>query len=562
MQHPAEAPADEAEQCWADALRQHHSGRLEAAERLYRRVLAADPRHAEALHLLGVLAYQTQRRDLALDLIGQAIGVAPDVALFHANLGNVLEALGRTEEATASHRRSVQLDPRFAEGHKLLGTLLLEQGRAEEAEACLRLALEIRPDFAEAENNLAGLLFRQNRVGEAADRYRRLIQGNQRDAQAHLHLGAALLALDRLEEATAALRQAVALRPDWADALTRLGVAHMRAANPAAAIPCFQAVTRLNPDDPEAHVDLGLALLLCGDMPAGWREFEWRRLTGAVIEKGRDYARPQWRGEPAGHATLLIHAEQGFGDMLQFCRYAPLAHDRGMRVIIEAPAPLLRLLRSLRGVEMLVASGEALPPFDLHCPMLSLPLAFATEMADIPRSVPYLRADPAEAASFRMRLAAAAPADGLRVGLAWAGNPEPEFDRRRSLDPDRLTRLGLVAGVRFVCLQEVAFPRPAGLTLIDLMDGVVDFAATAALVANLDLVISADTAVVHLAGALGKPVWLLNRFDNCWRWLTGREGSPWYPTLRIFRQPRPGDWDSVLADVEAALRALAGEVAT
>jgi len=558
MHRPPEPPAEQMGRLLGLALQQHQAGQLAAAERLYRRILAADPRHADTLHLLGVLAHQTGRFDLALDLIRQAILAAPAAPLLHANLGNVLESLGRPDDAAASHRHSIELDPAFAEGHKHLGTLLFEQGRLDAAEASLRQALELRPDYHDARNNLASVLFCQNRMEEAADCYRVLLAADPDDAQTHLNLGAALLALERLDDAVAACRQAVALRPDWTLALTRLGTAHMRLADPAAAIACFRGVTRLEPDNPEAHVDLGLALLRAGDMAAGWQEFEWRWRTRPFLETGRPYPRPQWRGEAAAGQTLLIHTEQGFGDMLQFCRYAPLAHDRGLRVIVEAPAPLLRLLRSLRGVATLMTGGDPLPPFDLHCPMLSLPLAFGTTLADVPAEVPYLSASPEEAAAFAARLAGHG-ADGLRVGIAWAGNPEPEFDDRRSIAPDLLAPLWTIPGLVFVCLQEAGFSRPAGLPLIDLMDGITDFAATAALIANLHLVVSADTAVVHLAGALGKPVWLLNRFDNCWRWMTGRDDSPWYPALRSFRQPRPGDWTSVMADVASALRALAAK---
>ncbi|HTW71686.1 MAG TPA: tetratricopeptide repeat protein [Acetobacteraceae bacterium] len=543
-------------QSLAAALHDHRNGRLHEAERVYRQILATDPRNADALHLLGVLAHETQRFDLALDLIGQAISVALNISLFHDNLGHVLESLGRLDDAAASYRRAIEQDPAFAEGHQHLGTVLIEQERLDEAAACFRRAIETRPDYREAWNNLAAVLLRQRRMEEAAACYRRLLADSPNDAQAHLSLAEALLALERPEEAIPSYRQALALRPDWAEAFTRLGVAFMRNADPAAALGCFQSAVRLRPNDPDAHVNLAIALLLAGDMAAGWQEYEWRSRLKPVAGARREFGRPLWRGEAATGQTLLIHAEQGFGDMIQFCRYAPLAHARGMRVIVEAPAPLIRLLGTLGGVEALVPRGDKLPRFDWHCPMLSLPLAFGTTLARIPGTTPYLRADPEEAASVAVRLAEEAP-DGLRVGIAWAGNPDTEFDQRRSLDPDRLAPLWPVPGVRFVCLQESGFARPASSPLIDLMEGISDFAGTAAVIANLDLVISADTAPVHLAGALGKPVWLLNRFDNCWRWLTGREDSPWYPTLRIFRQPRPGDWDSVLGRVAAALRRAA-----
>jgi hypothetical protein len=271
-----------------------------------------------------------------------------------------------------------------------------------------------------------------------------------------------------------------------------------------------------------------------------------------------DLGRPQWRGETADGKILLIYAEQGFGDTLQFCRYGELAAARGLRVIMRVPKPLVRLLRSLSGVAQVIAEDEDLPAFDLQCPMLSMPLALATTPATIPSRIPYLAAEEAAVAAWQSRLAGSAP--GPRIGLVWAGSARntpalAAVDRRRSIAPDRLAPLLDLQGLHFFSLQKDG---PAGsppLPLIDFMTEMQDFADTAALVANLDLIISVDTAAAHLAAALGKPVWLLNRFDSCWRWLTDRRDSPWYPTLRLYSQPRPGDWDAVIAELVRDLRA-------
>ncbi len=258
----------------------------------------------------------------------------------------------------------------------------------------------------------------------------------------------------------------------------------------------------------------------------------------------------------------MIHAEQGFGDTLQFCRFAPLAAAHGFRVIIEVRKPLVRLLRSLEGVDLVLERGALPPPFDFHCPTLSMPLALGTTLATIPNPKSYLSADEAQIAAFGERIAATAGQD-LRVGLVWAGNSFTQsplhvaMDRRRYLAPDRLAPVFDVSGVRFFSLQKDGPPAPVNFPMIDFMAEMDDFADTAALIANLDLVISVDTAVAHLAAALGKPVWLLSRFDACWRWLTERRDSPWYPTLRLYRQPQTGNWDSVLAEVVQDLRALA-----
>jgi len=302
-----------------------------------------------------------------------------------------------------------------------------------------------------------------------------------------------------------------------------------------------------------------MALLALGDMAEGWHEHEWRWKTPQMIDAIRNFSRPQWRGEAAADRTLLIHAEQGFGDTIQFCRYAPLAAARGFRVVMEVPKQLARLLQCLPGVNLIIGTGEPLPSFDVHSPMMSLPWAMGTTKATIPDASPYLRADIAAVENWRRRLATMV-GHGPRIGLVWAGNPRKDkpalvaIDKRRSITLERLAPLFEIYGLHFFSLQKDEPGECGTFPLINLMAEIGDFADTAALIVNLDLVISVDTAVAHLAGALGKPVWLLNRFDSDWRWLLGRRDSPWYPTLRLFHQPRPGDWDSVIAEIVFVLR--------
>lgn len=612
-----------------DALRRHQRGHLRRAERLYRQVLAINPQHADALHLLGVIASQTGRQEEALALIGAAIAIAPNQGLFRVNLGNVHEALGNAEQALECYRAAVALDPGFADAHKTLGRTLHRQGQSEEAVACYRAALSLRPDDADAAIELGNIFHALDRLDDAAWYYRRALAVRPNDAGARNNLGSVLyrrgqfeeaeacyrqaLALDaacepalvnladvlreqgRLEEAIAWYRRTIALNPNQPGAYNNLGNAHFLLGQADAAIAAFRAALRLRPEDAELHSNLGAAhallgqsaetiaccrtaiqlrpdyadahqnlahvLLQTGEMAEGWREYEWRWEVPPQRSLRRNFTQPQWMGEPGDGRTLLIHAEQGLGDTLQFCRYAPLARERGLRVIAEAPATLIRLLQGQQGIDRLVPAGETLPPFDLHCPMLSLPLALGTTLETVPGGTPYLSADPAGAAAWRARLA---PSDraGPRVGFAWAGSSRPDsaiaaaFDRRRSLAPERLEPLLAIPGLQFFSLQKDGPPAPPDLPLIDHMGAMQDFADTAALVANMDLVISVDSAVAHLAGAMGRPVCLLDRFDHCWRWLDGRRDSPWYPTLRVYRQPRPEDWDSVLAELAADLRAL------
>jgi tetratricopeptide (TPR) repeat protein len=515
---------------FANAIHHHQSGRLNEAELLYRRVLAASPGHDGTIHLLGMVACQTGRHALAVALISKAISINANIAKYHCNLGNALWHQGRLSEAAACCRDALHLLPDLPEAHNNLGLVLRDQGRSDAAIECYREALRLNPDFPEAHNNLGVMLRDQGQLDEALVCQHRALELRPEFPEAHNNLGNVLRDQGWLDGAVASYRTALDLAPDL----------------------------------PDGHFNLALALLSRGDMAAGWREHEWRWKTPQMIGDRRDFSQPRWRGEAAEGRTLLIHAEQGYGDTLQFCRYARLAAANGLRVIMEVQKPLVRLLNGVPGVDLVVATGEQLPEFNLHCPMLSMPLAFGTTVATIPGAADYLSADEAISATWRARLAAM-PNRGRRIGLVWAGDSRsysPSLaaqDRRRSLAPDQLTPLFEVSGLHFFSLQKIGAKPPDDLPLTDFMDEMTDFADTAALVANLDLVISVDTAVAHLAAALGKPVWLLDRFDSCWRWLTGRRDSPWYPTLRIYRQPHAGDWDSVLAEVVRDLRDIAGQ---
>ncbi|MBV9724475.1 MAG: tetratricopeptide repeat protein, partial [Gammaproteobacteria bacterium] len=420
-------------------------------------------------------------------------------------------------------------DPAHADACCALGAALHDLGRLAEAEASCREALRLRPNYFEAHGNL----------------------------------GNALSALGRPVEAEASHREALRLRPNNPEAYGNLGNALYALGRPAEAEASHREALRLRPNFPAAHNNLGYALLLAGRFEEGWKEYEWRWKVKPFSSSARDFSAPLWSGEAIGDRTILLHAEQGLGDTLQFCRYAPLMVC-GPRVILEVQAPLVRLLSRLPGVTQIVARGDRLPPFDLQCPLMSLPRAFNTSLETVPAAIPYLSADPALAGDWQERLAGL---DGLRIGLVWAGGQRLNFptaaavDRRRSIALKALAPLGELSGVSFVSLQKdapaaQAADPPHGLILHDFTADLHDFEDTAALIVNLDLVISVDTSVAHLAGALGKPVWLLNRFDTCWRWLLNRDDSPWYPTLRQFRQPRPGDWHSAICAARDALQCL------
>jgi len=399
---------------------------------------------------------------------------------------------------------------------------------------------------------------------EAEAAYRQALALDPRDRMAHLNRIVALATMGRSADAAAAGREAVRSLPHAAEVHVDIGSDLMLLHRLAEAEAVLRESLQLYPDSVTAHVNLSHTLLLGGRLAEGWREYEWRWSSLVMGLQPRAFAQPAWSGESLAGRTLLIHAEQGLGDTLQFCRFVPPLAALGARVVIEAQPPLARLLRSLPGVAAIVAAGDPLPDFDLHLPLMSLPLRLGVTLDTLPGPIPYLEPEPAAAAHWQQRLAAL---PGLRVGLVWAGGSirgvptQQAVDRRRSLELEQLAPLAGLAGVSFVSLQKgepSREPRPQGLILHDWTDELDDFADTAALASGLDLVIAVDTSVAHLAGALGRPVWMLNRFDTCWRWLLGRDDSPWYPTLRQFRQPAPGDWGRVIQAVRAALVDLAG----
>jgi tetratricopeptide (TPR) repeat protein len=501
------------------ALQHHQAGRLNEAGRRYRQILVANPRHADSLHMLGVVEHRMGRFISAIDLISKAIKLNDGIAPYHFNLSRAFEEAGQLDEAVRCYRKTITLWPDNPDVYANLGNVLQELRRLEEAAVCFRKAIELEPGFAEA----------------------------------HTNLGNTLRDIGQLDEAVICSHRAIELAPNFPEAHSNFGVTLSRQGRMDEAIACYRRALGLQPDLPAAHNNLAMALLAQGDMDAGWEEYEWRWQMRQMRSGRRDFVQPQWQGEAAAGRTLLIHAEQGFGDTLQFCRYATQAAARGLRVIMEVQKPLVRLLSDLPGVDLVIGRGEKLPRFDLHAPLLSLPRAFGTRIDTIPGAAPYLHANEALAADWQRRLAAMG-GQGRRIGLVWAGSPALTADRQRSIPPERLAPLFELTGLTFFSMQKSGPAAPADFPLLDFMEEMDDFASTAALIVNLDLVISVDTAVAHLAAALGKPVWTMNRFDACWRWLIGRRDSPWYPTLRIYRQPRPDDWASIVTDIARDLK--------
>jgi tetratricopeptide (TPR) repeat protein len=571
------------------------TGRAQRGVELISRAIALDPSVAPAHSNLGVGLTDLDRPVEALASHDQALALDADFANAHFNRGKALHRLRRLDEAIASYDRAIVLDPAYSQALRERGEVLRDMMRFDEAVAAFDGAIALRPDLAGAHNGRGVALGELGRHDDALASFDAAIALQPDDPTAHNNRGASLRALLRIHEAIAAFDQAlalspdfamawnnrgnalydvmrldealasyertIALNPDWvADAHANLGNTLNHLGRVDEAVASFERAIALEPQSADLHAAFANTLLLDGRFEEGWREFEWRWRTAQFRPADRGFHAPLWRGEPIGERTLLLHGEQGLGDSLQFCRYAALI-GTGARVVLEVQRPLARLMRSLAGPVEVIARGDALPAFDRHLPLVSLPLALGTILETIPAEVPYLAADPADIARWRARLA---PLRGLKVGLVWAGDARrgqgvvEAIDARRSTSLAAMAPLAGASGVAFVSLQKgeparQATDPPPGLRLFDATQDLKDFADTAALVASLDLVISVDTSVAHLAGALGKPVWLLNRYDTCWRWLRGRDDSPWYPTMRQFRQPRPGDWPSVMAAVREAL---------
>jgi tetratricopeptide (TPR) repeat protein len=496
------------------ARRAHESGEIAQAERLYTALLDHVPGNFDVLLGLGQLHCQRGCLDTALVLIQTALKSDGERADGFASLGLVFYFLRRLKDALTSYDEGLRLDPDNLELLNRRGVALLELGRLGDALDDFASVLAHDPDCLDALGNFANTLIKLNRPSEALAAYDKALAIAPENAQLLTNRAAALRRLDRPREALMSAGRALVSRPDFA---------HAR---------FVESVTRLT----------------LGDFSAGWRGYEARWAVGALHSQRRNFTLPLWLGnEPLEGKTILLHAEQGFGDTIQFVRYAALVAARGAKIILEVQAELVRLLSAMAGIEMVVARGKSLPPFDVHCPLLSLPLAFATEPTTIPADIPYLTPVAKDVDLWRGRLPHRRPL----VGLAWSGEKSHDNDLNRSIPVDLLASLLDLPNVGFVSLQHEIREEDAPLLeklpdLFRIEERFRDFADTAAVVSQLDAVISIDSAVAHLAGAMAKPLFLLLPFAADFRWLRERQDSPWYPTARLFRQPQFGDWISVI----------------
>lgn len=576
---------------FTQALQSFSTGRLDAAASDLQALLDLQPGHLEALELSAILAVQLDRPEAAVGYFEQLVRLKPDAAEAQFNLGNLCRRLGRLDDAETAYRavlrmnpgvpqaifglglvmaetrrldeaegafrQAIALAPDYAEAFYNLGVTLVATGRPAEAEAAYRQALNLTPRFPLASNNLGCLLRDAGRFTEAEAAFRDAAEGQQIDA---LHnLGCLLRDVGRSEEAESAFAELVRIAPDSHLAHNSVGVLRVKEGRFAEAETAFVSALRAKPDFAEARFNLSLIQLARGDFENGWAGYEYR-WTSALKKFHRAFPQPLWRGETFAGRTLLLHCEQGAGDSLQFIRYLPWVLARGGRVVLECPASLYRLFKVLPGVAAVIQTGEPLPDFDLHCPLMSLPLAFDTRVDSIPAGVPYL-VPPPEAVAAAPRIAAL-PHAPLKVGVVWAGNPGHLNDGNRSIPFEDFAPLLAVPGITWVILQKDRrpedFPQLAERRgWFDPMPNVRDFADTAAIVQQLDLVIGVDTSVIHLAGALAKPVWMLVAASHDWRWMFELKSSPWYPTAQVFRQDSPNDWRAVIERVAACLMEVA-----
>jgi tetratricopeptide (TPR) repeat protein len=540
------------------ARQYHRAGALPQAEELYRRILQVQPGLAEAHCYLGNALLEQGRAADATASYREAVRLQPDYAAAHNNLGTALRLQGRLDEALAGFERALRLDPGYPTAHHNRAGVLRDLGRLAEAVAGYEQALRLRPGWAVAQTNLGNVLREQRKLEDAVACLEQAVRLDAGYAAAHRGLGHALRDAGRPAKAAASYERALHLRPDDADAQNGLGVALREQGQLGEAVAAFERALRLDPQLPDARLNRAQEWLRLGRFAEGWPEYEWRWRQPHLPP--RPSGRPAWDGSPPAGRTVLLFAEQGLGDTFQFVRYAALVKRRGGTVVLACQPPLVPLLTGCPGIDRLVAIGSPLPPFDVQAPLLSVPGLLGTTVDSIPRDVPYLAPAPSLVEHWRRELSSVG---GFRVGIAWQGNPAYPADRQRSVPLAHFTRLARLDGVTLVSLQKgpgteqlsaLADPCP----VVDLGGRLDDasgaFMDTAAVMTSLDLVITSDTAVPHLAGALAVPTWLALPLVPDWRWLIEREDSPWYPTMRLFRQREGGNWDEVFGRIAEALR--------
>ena len=528
-------------------------GRFDEAVSTYRKVLAIDPTETESLNNLGVVYTIQNSFDDALQALSQAIVLNPAYSEAHYNRANAYSAISQHERALTDYKNAILLNSSFAQAHKKQGDTLLELHRLQEALDSYTLAIGQGLETCQLYNNRSVVLSKLAKFDEAVSSARKALELDSSYVEAWSNLGFALRHQNQYREAVSSYRSALDLNPEHLESNYNLGSLLYTLGEGREARRYYDRALSADPAHPLANWNKSLLLLLLGDYLEGWALYEWRLKSDDAGSKYPSFSEPAWRGdEDIQGKRLLIHAEQGLGDMLQFCRYAPLVLERGAEVILEVPRPLVSVIETLHPDISVVIKGEQLPEFDFHCPVMSLPYAFKTTLATIPSAEKYLSSDAAKVAVWSKKLG---EKTGKRVGLVWSGAPGHQNDHNRSIALSDLTPLldmpcewhSLQKDYRSTDIDTLA-------TLPQLhqhQDALTDFSDTAALIECMDLVITVDTSVAHLAGALGKPVWVLLPHVPDFRWLLERTDSPWYPSARLFRQSEIGQWESLIREVRS-----------
>jgi tetratricopeptide (TPR) repeat protein len=498
------------------AIAKHKQGQLIEAQELYKKILEIEPKNADVMHLLGVIAYQNGNYQVAVEMIGKAIEVMPKIAIYHVNLGNALQDLQQFDTATASYEKAISLRPDLAEAHFNRGISLQELKQYTAAVASYDHAINLKPNYEEAYSNRGIALKDQRQLIAAIASFNKAIALKSDNPRAYSNRGNALQDLMQLDTALESFNKAISLKSDYA----------------------------------EAYWNKSLIMLLLGEFHQGFNLYEFRWKKEDMLKLSRAFSQPLWLGEQSLLGkTILLHAEQGLGDTIQFCRYVKMVSKLGGKVILEVQKPLMKLLNDFSVDLILISKGDPLPNFDFHCPLLSLPLAFKTDLMSVPCEASYLQAEPRRAVYWKDRL----KGEKFKIGIAWQGSHLTKIDIGRSFELRLFREIAGLPNVQLVSLQkgygsEQMKNMPQGMEVVDLgdeLDSDGAFLDSAAVMMNLDLVITSDTALAHLAGALGVKTWVALKYVPDWRWLLDREDSPWYPSMTLYRQEKMDDWTTV-----------------
>ena len=545
---------------WQNAVKCYHRGQLDQAGKICEKILACEPESPEALNLLGLIAENQGDPDKAITLITRAVRISPRQSRYYRNLGNAYQGKAMHPQAAACFRRIIKLEPGNTEAYFKLGVIENESGNKETALDCYRRALELKPDRPDILFNLALVHEDLGERKAAIDCYQRVLEIAPDSAETLYNLACLLAQEDRFDEAVRLLQKSVEINSTNADAYNNLGLNLKALGKIDEAISQFRKAIEIDPDLAHGHLNLALALLLIGEYAEGWREYDWRFEVGAYRADYRYRNRKMWDGKSFKDRCLLVHDDQGLGDAIQFVRYLPLVKKLGGTVILEIRREILPLLAEFAGIDTLLerpSDGLSDVQFDYYIPLLSIPGRLGTRSDSIPENIPYLFGDADKCAVWKEKT----KSPGIKIGINWAGNKSHVNDRNRSCSLDHFNWLQDISSISLFSLQIPVSPAEETqlnkLGALNFGPQFNDFSDTAAVIENLDLVISVDTAVAHMAGAMGKPIWILLPFDPDWRWMLTGSQSPWYPTARLFRQSQPGDWDGVMS---AVCRALKGQV--